>query len=774
MSQEPHVEKHKPPAGGWGSVKEVVSSLGAEHVLLEGSRILMHHNKPEGYACVSCSWAKPAHPHVIEACENGIKATSWEITTRRVGPDFFLRHTLQELESWSDLQLEAEGRLTTPLRWDARSDRYLEVSWPEAFAAIGAKLRELAAESVVFYTSGRASLEAAYMYQLFARLYGNNNLPDSSNMCHESTSVGLPKTIGVPVGTVSLDDFAHTDAIFFFGQNVGTNSPRMLHLLQEARQRDVPIITFNPLRERGLVSFTNPLSPTQMLTGGETRISTQYHQVKVGGDLAAITGICKALLEMDDAAVRSGTERVLDVQFLTEQTHGFTQFAQFVRATGWEQLERQAGLSRAALTEAATVYARAKCVIGIYGMGLTQHRHGVENVQMVSNLLLLRGNIGRLGAGICPVRGHSNVQGQRTVGITEKPELAPLEKLRELYGFEPPRSTGRNTVETCEGIIDGSVRAFVSLGGNFVRAVPETRLMESAWRKLPLTVQIATKLNRSHVLHGQVAYLLPCLGRIEIDEQGGIPQAVTVEDSTGHMHGSRGVAKPAAATLRSEPAIVAGLAKATLPINPRIDWDGWVADYARVRDAIAATYPEIFHDFNERMWTPGGFRRPLPAAQRQWKTDTGRANFIVPEGLDEDPDMPAAGPEVLRLQTMRSDNQFNTTVYRLDDRFRGIYGTRMVLLMNANDIRRLGLIAGNEVTAETVADDGIARAVRGLRVVEFDIPAGCAAGYYPECNPLIPLWHHARGSKVPAAKSIPIRLRRSEAVAPPCDGASQA
>jgi molybdopterin-dependent oxidoreductase alpha subunit len=765
MSRRPHFESDDKPSGGWGSVSEVTTALGREHVLLKGSRVLAHQNKPDGFACVSCSWAKPARPHVIEACENGIKATAWEISSRHVPARFFADHSLRELENWSDLELEAQGRLTTPLRWDADSDHYVAVGWDEAFAAIGAQLRGLDPQSTVFYASGRASLESAYMYQLLARLYGHNNLPDSSNMCHESTSVGLPQTIGVPVGTVVLDDFAQADAIFFFGQNVGTNSPRMLHLLQEARQRGVPIVTFNPLRERGLVSFVDPLSPAQMLSGTPTVISTQYHQVRIGGDIAAITGICKALLERDDAACEAGIGRVLDTAFIEQHTGGVETFLQFVRSSRWESLERQSGLTRAALTDAASVYAQAKSVIAIYGMGLTQHRHGVQNVQMVSNLLLLRGNIGRPGAGICPVRGHSNVQGQRTVGITEKPELAPLDRLREQYGFEPPRSRGRNTVETCEGVIDGSVRAFIGLGGNFVRAVPETRRVEAAWRKLALSVQIATRLNRSHIIHGESAWLLPCLGRIEIDKQGGKPQAVTVEDSTGCMHGSRGVARPAASTLRSEPFIIAGIAKATLSANPRIDWDGWVSDYARIRDAIAATYPEIFHDFNERMWTPGGFRRPLPAARREWHTPTSKANFIVPSGFDEDPDMPAAGAEVLRLQTMRSDNQFNTTIYSLDDRFRGVYGTRKVLLINEADLRRLGFAAGDMVTAETVADDGIERAVGGLRLVPFDIPAGCVAGYYPECNPLLPLWHHAQESYVPAAKSIPIRLRR-ETLAP--------
>ena len=761
MGKHEKFEDPELPSGGWGSVKALGSILVREHVAVQGSRILLKQNKPDGYACVSCSWAKPADPHTFEFCEEGAKATAWEITSKRLTPEFFREHTLAELRTWHDHDLEEGGRLTAPMRWDAAQDKYVEVRWEDAYAEIGAELRKLDPKSVVFYTSGRASLEASYMYQLLARMYGCNNLPDSSNMCHESTSVALPKTIGVGVGTTELDDFEHTDCIFFFGQNVGVNSPRMLHQLQEVRKRGVPIVTFNPLREPGLVSFANPQSLTEMLTPAETQISTQYHQLKPGGDSAALMGICKTLIEMDDAAQRAGAPRVLDAAFIAEHTHGFDEFAQAARGWQWADIERESGLPRAALEEAAREYAKANAVIGIYGMGLTQHRKGVQNVQMVSNLLLLRGNIGKPGAGICPVRGHSNVQGQRTVGITEKPELVPMDKLKALYQFEPPKEKGLNTVEACEGVIDGRVKGFVSLGGNFVRAVPDRDRIEPAWSKLRLTVQIATKLNRSHLVHGEISYVLPCLGRIEIDRQASGEQAVSMESSVGHMHGSRGAAAPASELLRSEPAIVAGIAKATLAPNPSAPWDEWVGDYSLVRDAIARTYPEIFHDFNERMWTPGGFARPLGARKRVWKTETGKANFIVPKSLAEDPDMPAAGPDVLRLTTIRSIGQFNTTIYDHDDRYRGIQGTRMVLLMNRADIDRLGLSENDVVTASAVANDGVMREVTGLLVRPYDIPQGCVAGYYPECNPLIPLWHHAEGSKVPAAKSIPIRLRKA-------------
>ena len=758
MTAHKESDAYKNASGGWGSIKAVTRALFQEHVAVDGSRVLMHQNKPDGFMCVSCSWAKPKDPHTFEFCESGAKATAWDLTSKRVDPDFFAHHTVSALNSWHDHELEEAGRVAAPLRWDPATDRYLEVSWDDAFAEIGRELNALEPNSAVFYTSGRASLETAYMYQLFARMYGTNNLPDSSNMCHESTSVGLKEAIGVGVGTITLDDFEKTDLMFFFGQNVGTNSPRMLHQLQDARKRGVPIITFNPIREPGLVSFVNPQSPLQMLTPGSTEISTQYHQVMAGGDSAAITGVCKALLEADDEALSSGRPRLLDIEFIKEHTTGFAEFAAFVRQCDWAEIERVSALTREALTQAAAEYGRAHAVIAHYGMGLTQHRMGVQNVRLLMNMLLMRGNIGKPGAGPSPVRGHSNVQGQRTVGVTEKPELAPLDKLGDQYQFEPPRDTGMNTVEACEAIVAGKVRAVLQLGGNLVRSVPDRSVIEPAWSKLRLTVNITTKLNRSHLIHGEISYVLPCLSRIEIDEQAGKTQAVSMEDSTGCMHGSRGVAKPASDKLRSEPRIVAGIAKATLGPASSVDWDGWANDYASIRNAIAQTYPTIFHDFNARMWTPGGFHRPLPASERKWETKSGKAEFLTPDTLFEDPDVHGIDENTLRLFTLRSDSQFNTTIYNLDDRFRGVHGSRMVLLMNKKDIDRLGLSAEQEITLETVADDGVERRVSGLKIKDFDLPAGCVGGYYPECNPLLPLWHYAKQSKVPAAKSIPVRI----------------
>ncbi|WP_431323299.1 FdhF/YdeP family oxidoreductase [Rhizobium sp. YTU87027] len=783
---------HKGPAGGWGSAKAVGEILLREHILLAGPSLLAHQNKPDGYMCVSCAWAKPAKPHPLEFCENGAKATSWEITNRRADRAFFDAHRLVELEGWSDHDLEEQGRLTEPMRWDATTDKYMPVAWQAAFEEIGRELRALSPENVDFYTSGRASLETAYMYQLFARIYGSNHLPDSSNMCHESTSVGLPESIGASIGTAILSDFQNCDCIFYLAQNVGTSSPRLLHDLQDAVDRGVKIVTFNLLREPGLERFVNPQAPGQMLTGKQTPISSQYCQVKNGGDIAALFGVCKALIEADDALKASGVskvtgtdatpadvsdaatiafataiaaadrKRVLDHDFIETHTAGYEEFASAARNYDWDELERISGLTRDQMTEAARTYAKSDAVLMVYGMGLTQQIMGVQNVQMVANLALLRGNIGKPGANICAVRGHSNVQGQRTVGITEKPGLVPLDKLAELYRFTPPQWTGHTTVDTCRAILAGEARAFIGLGGNFLRAIPETEAVEKAWRNLRLTVQIATKLNRTHVVHGEVAYLLPCLGRIEIDEQASGQQAVSTESSIAHFHGSRGRAKPASPELLSEPAIIAGMAAATLTKGV-VPWDSWVADYSKIRDAIERTYPETFKDFNKRLFQPGGIARPLPARERKWVTANGKANFITPDRLFPDFAIAAPMSDVLHLATLRSNDQFNTTIYGYNDRYRGVEGTRRVILMNAGDIARLGLHDGQMVELSTAIAAETKRRLSGFQVVAYDIPEGCCGAYYPETNPLFPLDHHDAKSKCPSYKLLPVRVIASGA-----------
>nr|WP_295664501.1 FdhF/YdeP family oxidoreductase [Polymorphobacter sp.] len=753
MSTKPDFTPYPGPAGGWGSLRSVAEILPREGNVVGVSRELLRQNKTDGFACVSCAWAKPANSHPAEFCENGAKATAWELTSHRADGKFFAGHKVADLLGWRDYDLEQQGRLTEPLRYHAASDRYLPIPWATAFAEIGAELNMLDPQSVVFYASGRASLETSYMYSLLARMYGNNNLPDSSNMCHETTSVALKSRIGVPVGTTKLEDFDHCDAIFFFGQNVGSNSPRLLHPLRSAVKRGCTIVTFNPLVERGLERFTDPQNPIEMTTGGETRISAQYHQVRAGGDIAVMMGMCKYTIEADD---RNGN--VLDHAFIAEHCHGFEEFAAAARATTWDAIEEASGLPADDIRAAAEVYCNAKRVIGIYGMGLTQHVHGVENVEMIVNLLLLRGNIGREGAGVCPVRGHSNVQGQRTVGISEKPELVPLDKIKAQFGFEPPRMKGLNTVEACEGVVDGSVKAFVGLGGNFLRAVPDSSQVEPAWKKLRLTVHVATKLNRGHLFPGEVSYILPCIGRTEKDVQATGPQSVSIEDSTSCIHGSLGERTPASPDLLSEPAIVAGIAEATLAPNPKVPWAEWVGDYSKVRDAIAETYPDFFHDFNARMFTPGGFYKGNKARERNFDTKSGKAEFAVPKMLDAVGF--AASPGLMRLITLRSNDQFNTTVYGYHDRFRGVKGTRDVLFISPADMAVHGLAEGDIVGLRTEYGDGVERHLGGLRVTPYSLPKGCIGTYYPEANVLIPLQHHAEQSFVLAAKSVPVRIER--------------
>ena len=744
------------PAGGWGSLIGLGKVGLAARANPAATETLLRQNKAEGHMCTSCAWAKPAHPHPFEFCENGAKATLWDLTTDRAAGDFFAEYSLAELRSWPDYELERVGRLTQPMRYDAPIDRYVPVSWDEAFRGIAAELKALDPKSVTFYTSGKAALEASYLYALFARMYGNNNLPDSSNMCHETTSVGLKKVIGSPVGTCTLEDLHHCDAIFYFGQNPGTNSPRILHPLQEAVRRGCKIIVFNPLREKGLIEFTNPQEPVQMTVGSPTDLADMYLQVRPGGDIAALMGLCKHVLARDAAARAAGEREIVDRLFIEQHCHGFDEFAQQAEETGWDEIESNSGLLRADLEAAAEVYIQAENVMGIYGMGLTQHVHGSQSIGMLVNLLLLGGNIGRQGAGITPIRGHSNVQGQRTVGITEKTKLAPMQKYRELFDFEPPQEDGHTTVEFLEALLEGSNKGFVGLGGNLARAVPDHLRVHEKWRDMALTVNIATKLNRTHLMPGKSAYLLPCLVRAEEDLQRSGPQTVTIEDSFSHIYGSIGKRRPADVHLKSELAIVAGIAKATLPAHPKWKWDEWTADYGKVRDLIAETFPDEFHDMNDRMNQPGGFYRGNAAHERMWKTDSGKAEFTAPSVMN------ACGvgdaPDHFHLVTLRSNDQFNTTIYGHDDRLRGLKGSRMIVLMSPADMARQGLKEGDDVTLVCDTGDDERRAVSGLTVTPYRLPDGCLAGYFPELNPLVPLWYHDKLSKTPAAKGVPVRI----------------
>lgn len=754
MSDTAQPRHYNKATGGWGSMEGIARVEVTTKAGPGAFATLKKQNKPGGYMCSSCAWAKPPEPHVAEFCENGAKATLWDLTPKRCTPEFFATHTVSELKTWSDFDLEDAGRLTHPLRYDAASDRYLPVSWDTAFAAIGATLQRLEPKSVTFYASGKAALEPSYLYALLARMYGNNNLPDSSNMCHETTSVGLKKVLGSPVGTCTFQDLEKCDAIFYIGQNPGTNSPRILHPLNDAVKRGCKIIAFNPLREKGLLEFTDPQNPWQMTLGKPTQIAHQYVQVAAGGDIAALMGVCKRVLELD-----AQTGNVLDRAFLDEHCHGMEDFVAKVHATGWDEIEENSGVSRAELEAAGDVYAQAKNVIGIYGMGLTQQVHGTQAIGMLVNLLLLRGNIGRPGAGCQPIRGHSNVQGQRTVGISEKPELVPLDKLREIFGFDPPTEKGHTTVEFLEALLDGSARGFIGLGGNVVRAVPDQSRFDDAWPGLDITVNIATKLNHTHLRPGKESFVLPCLVRAEDDRQASGPQQVSIEDSFSHIYGSIGRRTPASEHLKSELAIVTGIAKATLP--PRADWawDEWTADYSKVRDLIARTYPDQFYDMSARMDQPGGFYRGNPAHDRIWKTESGKAEFTVPTVLTNSGLTKAAGR--FTLVTLRSNDQFNTTVYGYSDRLRGLSGNRMIVLMSPADMADMKLADGAVVTLVTDCGDNMRRAVSGLTVTPYDLPRGCLAGYFPELNPLVPLDHHDELSKTPAAKGVPVRIETS-------------
>ncbi len=751
----------QPSAGGWGAVNAVERHLGKQQILLKGNRALLSMNKPGGFDCPSCAWPDPSKPHVAEYCENGAKAVAWEATKKRTGPDFFAEHRVEELKSWTDHDLEEHGRLTHPMRYDAATDTYQPVEWQDALTDIGERLRELDPNRINLYTSGRTSNEAAFLWQLYGRLIGTNNFPDCSDMCHMTTTVALPESIGVGKGTVTLEDWEHCDAIFIIGQNPGTNSPRMMIYLHDMAKRGVPIVTFNPLKERALVRFSDPQNAVEMLTGRGQAISSSYFQLRTGGDVMAMRGICKAVIAADDAAQREGRSRILDVAFLAEHTHGFEAFAEYARNLDWAEIEHYTALSRADLEYAAEIYMKAERVIACWGMGITQHKHAGDAMHQIMNLLLLRGNVGRLGAGACPIRGHSNVQGDRTVGINKTPTEAFLSQLDKAFGFTSPREHGHDTAECCEAILRGDVDAFLAMGGNFFRAVPDIERIAEKVPDIGLTVHVATKLNRSHLIHGKTAYILPALGRTELDLQNGQVQTITVEDSFSMVHGSTGRLPPASEDCRSEPWIIANLAKATVADRAQIDWDGMVADYDRIRDKIEEVFPDQFQQFNERIGHPGGFKLPNGASERVWNTPTGKANFLFnPDVRDQNDDSP--GTPHLQLMTLRSHDQFNTTVYSNNDRYRGISGDRMVVFMNEEDMAELGLSEGSIVEFTTATERDVVRRVSGFKVVAYDVPRGCCGAYYPETNPLLPLSHRDERSNTPAAKSVPVIITRVE------------
>ena len=758
------IGKKSSAAGGWGALKSCGKQLLQSGSPLSGARTMLRANQPDGFDCPGCAWGDPAHGSSFEFCENGVKAVAWEATEKRATPAFFATHSVSELRRLSDYELELNGRLTHPMRYDAASDRYVPVAWEDAFAEIGAVLKSLDnPDRAEFYTSGRASNEAAFLYQLFVRLYGTNNFPDCSNMCHEASGVALRQAIGVGKGTVLLEDFEEADAIFVIGQNPGTNHPRMLGDLRRAAMRGARVVVFNPIRERGLERFSDPQDKVEMLRGGSTEIASHYFQPQLGGDMAAVRGMSKAVFAADDAAATAGLPSVLDHAFLAEHATGFAEYRAAVDATSWADIEDQSGLTKAQIEQAAVVYLNAERVICTWAMGITQHVHSVATIREIANFMFLRGNIGKPGAGLCPVRGHSNVQGDRTVGINEKPSEDFLAALEQEFGVAMPRAHGHNVLAAIGAMLDGSAQAFIGLGGNFARATPDSALVEKALTGLKLTVHIATKPNHSHLMPGEIAFILPCLGRTEMDLNAKRrSQLISVEDSMSMVHGSAGINRPASPHLLSEVAIIAGIAAETLG-SGHVDWELLANDYDCIRNHIEATIPG-FERYNERLRKPRGFHLRNSAAHREWNTPAGKATFSAGSLPEETVHQQARkGGGRFALQTFRSHDQYNTTVYGLDDRYRGVYGERQVIFINPDDLAAWGAVAGDRVDIIGEYSDGVERKASDYRLVPYDIPRGSIAGYYPELNVLIPLASAGEESDTPTSKSIMVTFRKREA-----------
>ena len=758
------IKPYQGPAGGWGALSSTTRFVFGSKQPAANIRNLLRANQVKGFDCPGCAWGDEQGKH-FSFCENGAKAISWEATTKRVTPAFFQQHSLSQLQRQSDYFLEYQGRIEQPMYLNRETDHYQPISWDDAFALIGRHLQALDhPDQLELYTSGRASNEAAYLYQLFGRSFGTNNFPDCSNLCHEASGVALTQAIGVGKGTVTLHDFEQADAIFVFGQNPGTNHPRMLHSLRNAARNGTAIVSFNNLKERGLERFADPQSPLEMLTPKDSRISSHYFCPRLGGDMAVVRGMVKQLLAWDTAALAEGGVGLFDRDFIATHTQGLEDYLNQVQATSWTQITEQSGLSQEQISQAAQVYADASKVIVTWAMGITQHKHSVATIREITNLQLLCGQLGKPGAGLCPVRGHSNVQGNRTVGINERPSAAFLDQMEQHFKHPMPRQPGHNAVAAIQAMLDGNAKVFIALGGNIAAAAPDTLATARALANCELTVQISTKLNRSHIMAGKQALILPCLGRTEQDMQAGVSQFITVEDSFSMVHASEGVGKPNSTQQRSETAIVAGIAQAVLGAKP-LDWLALSQDYNLIRDHIAATLPG-FERFNERLMQPGGFYLGNSAARYQWQTHNGKANFgaiPLPESLIPEAITAKAQGLLSTLQTLRSHDQYNTTIYGMDDRYRGVYGQRMVLFMHPDEIKRRGLQEGDWVELSTVWLDDVERKVGGFKVVAYDIPPGDVAAYYPETNPLVPLHSVGDGSDTPTSKSIPVLIRKQQA-----------
>src|SRR5438477_5227232 len=746
-------------AAGMRAVTESLKFTFRESGFTRGIRDWFKINQKDGFACQSCAWPSPdVDPHLFEFCENGVKALTSEATRKKITPEFFREHSITDLQTRTDHWLELQGRLVHPMVKQPGATHYEPIEWDEAFALMARKLNALATpNAAAFYTSGRTSNEAAFLYQLFVRQFGTNNLPDCSNMCHESSGAALNESIGIGKGCVKVEDFEKADGIFILGQNPGTNHPRMMTTLERAKKNGATIVAINPMPEPGLMAvvnpnpqeYRNPLAyAAKMLFNKGTPLSDLWLSVRINGDMAAIRGIMKEMLTEEERKPGS----VFDRTFITQYTVGFDAFVENLRATAWNDIIESSGLSRDQIKQAARIAMRCKRIICCWAMGLTQHKNAVATIQDVMNFLLLGGHIGRPGAGPCPIRGHSNVQGDRTMGIWERMSDSFREKLGREFEFTPPREHGTNTVETIKQMYDGKIRFFLGMGGNFLAATPDTEYTARAFERCRLTAHVSTKLNRSHLITGQIALILPCLGRSEIDRQATGEQFVTVEDSMGIINPSRGVLEPASQQLESEPAIIAGMARATLGDRSSVDWEGLVADYNRIRDRIENVIPG-FERFNERIGQDVFYLPNAARDHRKFNNEIGKALFTVhPIPRNE------LGPGKFILMTIRSHDQFNTHIYGLDGRYRGIYNGRRVFFMNPEDVKEAGLTQGQIVNLTSHFGEGEKRYARHFQIAAYPIARGCTATYFPEGNVLVPISSVAERSNTPTSKFVVISI----------------
>ena len=737
-------------AGGVPAIIATAKTVWSEMGVARGVRALLNLNQKTGFDCPGCAWPEPdGERSHAEFCENGAQHVADEATTKRVTPEFFRKWSVADLAEKSDYWLGKQGRITKPMVLRRGATNYEEISWDDAFALIAGELNSLNhPDEAIFYTSGRTSNEAAFLYQLFVRQFGTNNLPDCSNMCHESSGSALGETIGVGKGTVTLDDFDQAQAIFVIGQNPGTNHPRMLTALQKAKRKGCKLVHINPLPEVGMTRFKHPQEVLGWVGEGTT-LADLFLQVRINGDVALLQGISKAVFEEEERH-----SQVLDQEFISSYTSGFEEFAATVKNVSWDEITQQSDISRGQIEDAARIFIESERTIFCWAMGLTQHKNAVANIQEILNLMLLRGQIGKPGAGLCPVRGHSNVQGDRTMGIWESPTDAFLANLGSEFNFEPPRRHGYDTVKAIEAMHEKKARVFFALGGNFLSATPDTEYTAEALQQCSLTAHVSTKLNRAHLVTGEQALILPCLGRTEIDAQMSGPQFVTTENSMAVVQASRGFLRPASDDLLSEPAIVARLATATLRERSNVNWKELTANYDLIRDHIARVVPG-FDDYNARVRQPGGFHLPNPARERTFKTPRGRAMFTVHSLPRHD-----LKPDQYLMMTIRSHDQFNTSIYGLDDRYRGVYGGRRVVFLNRDDMRSADLAEGQIVDLLSHFE-GEERVAHRFMVVPYSIPRRCAATYFPETNVLVPLRSVADKSNTPVSKSVVISIRPS-------------